>query len=145
MTPSLDCIAMVRQFEGFAPEAYPDGLYYSIGYGHHGPEVSVGQRITEAEAAGLLTVDLSQIAGQVERAVRVPLSLAQFDALVSFAYNVGAEALRKSTPLRLLNTGAYRKAAEQFLRWNKVGGQPLEGLTRRRRAERALFLSGMPQ
>jgi len=72
----------------------------------------------------------------------VPLSQLQFDALVSLAYNIGTQAFRESTLLKRLNTHDYAGAANEFLRWNKAGGQVLEGLRRRREAERAMFLSG---
>ena len=69
----------------------------------------------------------------------MPLTQHQFDALVSFAYNVGVNALRTSTLRRKLNAGLYDEAADQFLRWNRGGGRVLAGLTRRRKAERLLF------
>ncbi|EDH9820259.1 TPA_asm: lysozyme, partial [Salmonella enterica subsp. enterica serovar Typhimurium] len=77
----------------------------------------------------------------VSRLVKVKLTQGQFDALVSFAYNLGARTLSSSTLLRKLNSGDYAGAADEFLRWNKAGGKVLNGLTRRREAERALFLS----
>lgn len=145
MTASSECTAMVRQFEGFAEQAYADGNYYSIGYGHHGPEVAVGLKLTEVEAVALLVVDLAEVAAEVQQGLRVRVTQSQFDALVSLAYNIGSYALKKSTLLRLLNAGDYGKAADQFLRWNKVAGRPSTGLTRRRETERLLFLSqGVP-
>ncbi|MEG5623927.1 lysozyme, partial [Enterobacter hormaechei] len=77
----------------------------------------------------------------VSRLVKVGLTQGQFDALVSFTYNLGARSLSTSTLLRKLNAGDYAGAADEFLRWNKAGGKVLNGLTRRREAERALFLS----
>lgn len=145
MTASPECVAMVRQFEGFAAEAYADGLYCSIGYGHHGPEVKPGQRVTEPEACKLLEIDLARFAADVESRVHVRLAQQQFDALVCFTYNVGVGAFEKSTLLKLLNAGYYREAASQFLRWNKVAGVASAGLTNRRKAEQAMFLRGMDQ
>jgi lysozyme len=75
----------------------------------------------------------------VKRLVKVPLAQGQFDALVSFSFNVGLGALGSSTLLRKLNAGDYRGAAAEFPRWNKAGGKVYEGLTRRRAAERSLF------
>ena len=77
----------------------------------------------------------------VSNLVKVKLTQGQFDALVSFAYNLGARALSTSTLLQKLNAGDYTGAADEFPRWNKAGGKVLPGLTWRREAERALFLS----
>ena len=142
MSPSADCVEMVRAAEGFAATAYPDGAYHSIGYGHHGPEVAVGDRITQDEAERLLVVDLETVADKVSRLVRVQVSQNQFDALVSLAYNIGLWALEKSTLLRYLNSGEYGKAASEFKRWNRVRGIPVSGLTARRAKEEALFRKG---
>lgn len=76
----------------------------------------------------------------VNQSVRVPLTQNQFDALVSFVYNVGVAAFKGSTLLRKLNNRDYAGAADEFLRWNKSGGKALGGLTRRRAAEKAMFL-----
>lgn len=73
--------------------------------------------------------------------LKVGVTQCQFDALVSFCYNLGAKALSTSTLMRKLNAGDTFGAADEFLRWNKAGGKVLAGLTRRREAERALFLS----
>jgi response regulator RpfG family c-di-GMP phosphodiesterase len=96
--------------------------------------------ITEAEADEMLRRLLGRYEAAVQRYAQVDLEQGQFDALVSFAYNVGNEALRGSTLLRLLNGGDVAGAANQFLRWDKAGGRTLPGLTRRRQAERRLFL-----
>lgn len=74
-------------------------------------------------------------------AIRVPINQRMFDALVSFTYNVGVKALNDSTLLKLLNQRDYRGAADQFKRWNRAGGKVSNGLTKRRAAEEALFLS----
>ena len=95
--------------------------------------------ITEAER--LLKTGLVSYESDVSRLVKVGLTQGQFDALVSFTYNLGARTLSTSTLLRKLNAGDYAGAADEFLRWNKAGGKVLNGLTRRREAERALFLS----
>lgn len=96
--------------------------------------------IDEAEAEALLCKDV----GRFERAV-VAMAQAptqnEFDALVSFAFNVGTGALKSSTLLKRHNAGDHQGAADQFLRWNRVGRSVLPGLTRRRAAERALYLS----
>ena len=97
--------------------------------------------INEIKAEVLLREDLQKAEEAVEQLVTTPINENQFSALVSFAFNVGAGALQESTLLSLLNTGAEAETvATQFLRWNKAGDEELPGLTRRRHAERALFL-----
>lgn len=132
---------LIKSFEGFEPEAYlcPAGVW-TIGYGHTG-DVVEGQSVTEEEAEELLLQDVAFAEDTVNSLVEVELSQQMFDALVCFVYNVGVGAFEQSTLLRLLNQGQMEEAAEQFLRWNKAGGKELAGLTRRREAERALFLS----
>ena len=131
---------MLKSFEGLRLRAYQDSVgVWTIGYGTTSG-VRPGQVITEAQAEAFLKRDLDRFEAAVEDLVTVPLNDDQFSALVSFVYNVGEGALASSTLLRLLNRRDYQGAAEQFLRWNKAGGAELAGLTRRRRAERALFL-----
>lgn len=132
---------LIKSFEGFEPEAYlcPAGIW-TIGYGHTG-NVEEGQTITEEEAEELLRQDVTFAEDAVTDYVEGDLTQGQFDALVCFVFNIGVGAFRESTLLRLLNQGDSEGAAEQFLRWNKAGGKVLAGLTRRREAERELFLS----
>jgi len=99
----------------------------------------MGDTITKEGAEELLREDVKRFEGYVDRLVKVPLTQGQFDALVSFTYNLGPGALEKSTLLDQLNRGDYDSAAEQFGRWVKAGGKTLAGLVRRRAAERALF------
>ena len=145
MRTSPNGVALIKRFEGLELEAYQDiaGIW-TIGYGHTGPDVKPGMKITEAEAEALLKRDLKPREEAVARLVNVPLNQNEFDALVSFVYNVGAEAFRKSTALKRLNKNDRIGAAEALTWWNKatVGGvlREVAGLTRRRAAERALFL-----
>lgn len=130
---------LIKQFEGLKLTAYlcPAGVP-TIGYGTT-KGVRMGQTITAAEAERMLAQDVEKFAKGVREAVKVPLEQHEFDALVSLAYNIGLGAFRTSTLLRLLNAGDKEAAAKQFDRWNKAGGKPLAGLTRRRAAERKLF------
>lgn len=132
---------LIKSFEGLELEAYlcPADVW-TIGYGHTG-NVHEGQTITKQEADELLDQDLEVFRRGVRKAVTVDLNENQFGALVSFAYNVGIGSLQSSTLLKLLNAGDYAGAADQFLRWNKSRGKVLTGLTRRREAERAVFLT----
>ena len=97
--------------------------------------------ISEDEAEALLAADLKTAESGVSRLVSVPLAQNQFDALVSFAYNLGAASLMSSTLLRKLNAGDYNDAADELPRWVYAGGRVLPGLVRRRNAEQRLFLS----
>ena len=134
-------VNMIKSFEGLHLDAYYDAVGIpTIGYGHI-EGVYMGMSISEAEAEELLRQDLERFEVAVQDAVEVEINDDQFDALVSFCFNLGAGSLFSSTLLKLLNKGDYEKAADEFPRWNKAGGQPLLGLTRRRLSERALFLS----
>lgn len=141
MKISQDGLNLIKEFEGFSADAYlcPAGVW-TIGYGHIG-NVEEGQTVTEEEAEELLRHDVAFAEDAVTDYVEGDLTQGQFDALVCFVYNIGAGAFRTSTLLYLLNQGNSEGAAEQFLRWNKAGGKVLAGLTRRRKAERELFLS----
>ncbi len=140
-TTSEQGIALIKQFEGCALSAYLCPAHIlTIGYGHTG-DVSAGQTITQEEAERLLKADLEKFERGVSQMVTVELSPQQFDALVSFAFNLGLGNLKTSTLLKKLNSGDYQGAADEFLRWNKAAGKVMAGLTKRREAERALFLS----
>jgi len=139
-------IALIKQFEGCKLTAYQDSVgVWTIGYGWtqpvDGKQIRAGMVIKQEEADRLLKTGLVSYENDVSRLVKVGLTQGQFDALVSFTYNLGARSLSTSTLLRKLNAGDYAGASDEFLRWNKAGGKVLNGLTRRREAERALFLS----
>lgn len=141
MKTSSDGIELVKLSEGFRALPYlcPGGKP-TIGYGHTAGVTMAHQPITEGQGEALLRDDLAAFEAGVARLVKVPLTQGQFDALVSFSFNVGLGALRRSTLLYKLNLGLYDQAAEQFLRWNKASGKPLRGLTLRRQSERNMFL-----
>lgn len=135
--------------EGKKPVGYicPAGKP-TIGIGHlilKGEPYRVGGRISEEEIMRLFDKDNDIAENAVNSLVKVQLNQNQFDALVSFVFNLGKGALASSTLLKLLNAGNYQAAADQLLRWNKgkVKGrlQVIDGLTKRREAERKLFLS----
>jgi lysozyme len=139
---------LIKQFEGFRSEAYPDpgtgGDPWTIGYGSirwGDKAVHKGMQCTEAEATTQLQRDLATCEGDVTSVVHVGLTQNQFDALVSFTYNLGIGNLKSSTLLTLLNQGAFDQVPAQFLRWNKAAGHVLPGLTKRRQAEADLFAS----
>jgi lysozyme len=143
--------AFIGRFEGFRAECYNDPAgHATIGYGHlihHGPVTAADRRqwgrLTQRKALTLLRTDARRFEECVEQAVRVRLTQPQFDALVSFAFNVGCNAFRQSTLLRLLNQERRMSAADELLQWDKAGGRPMAGLTRRRKEERRLFKTGL--
>lgn len=146
MKMSRNGIDLLKRFEGLELEAYQDiaGIW-TIGYGHTGNDVKPGMRISEREAEDLLRRDLRSREDAAERLTNVAINQNEFDALVSFIYNVGIQAYNGSTARKRLNRNDRLGAADALTWWNKatVGGvlRPVTGLTRRRAAERALFLT----
>ena len=146
MKASSACIDIIRQFEGFRAKPYlcPAGVP-TIGYGStrypDGKAVTLGdQPVSEPQAAQIMLSTLErEYVPAVNRYVQVRLTQGQFDALVDFAYNCGAQNLRTSTLLRLLNAGDFKGAAGEFGKWVNAGGVPLDGLRKRRAAEWRLF------
>lgn len=131
---------LVKSFEGLKLRAYLcPAKVWTIGYGSTGPHVTPGKVITDAQANDLLQDDLDRFEKAVTRLVTVPLTQNQYDALVSFAFNVGISALERSTLLKRVNARLFDQARAEFSKWNRAGGRPLAGLTRRRAAEAALF------
>ncbi len=141
-------VHLIEEFEGLSKKladgriaAYLDCVGVpTIGYGHT-KNVHPGLIITQEQAEEFLHQDLRVAEAGVQHLVKVSLNDNQFAALVSFTFNLGTGALAQSTLLHDLNAGNYSAAADQFLRWNHAGGQVVAGLTRRRQAERKLFLS----
>lgn len=133
---------LIKEFEGLELKAYKDSVgVVTIGYGSTGPHVSMGMTITADQAEALLKNDVNRFEKGVMDLVTAPITQNQFDALVSFSFNLGLGNLKASTLLRKLNSLDYVGAANEFPRWNKAGGKVLAGLTRRREAEKKLFLS----
>lgn len=133
--------ALIKSFEGLRLKAYPDpgtgGEPWTIGYGHTGG-VKPGDVITEAVADAFLMEDI----GRFERAVNrlCPVTTQnQFDALVSFTFNLGEGNLEKSTLRKLHNQGKYAEARQEFQKWNRANNMVMAGLTRRRASEAMLY------
>jgi lysozyme len=133
--------ALIRQHEGCRLETYlcPAGVP-TVGYGHTGPEVKLGQRITQHQADVILEHDLERFEEAVGKLAPRATSN-QFSALVSFAFNLGVAALAESTLLKRFLSGGPLAAAPEFDKWVHAGGKVLPGLVARRAAEKALFLS----
>ncbi|MGL4999535.1 MAG: lysozyme [Cetobacterium sp.] len=133
-------INLIKKFEGLKLKAYIcEGGKKTVGYGTTSG-VTEGMIITEEKAEDLLKKDLVRFETAVKTVVRVKLNQNQFDSLVSFSYNVGTGALQSSTLLKKLNQGDYKGASEEFQKWNRAGGKVLNGLIKRREAEKELFL-----
>lgn len=131
---------LIISFEGLRKEAYkcPAGVW-TIGVGSTVPAVKAGDVVTKQEALARFDNDLIRFENAVDRLVKVPLSQNQFDALVSFTFNVGEGALAKSTLLKRLNRGEYAAVPAELMKWTRGGGKELPGLVRRRRAEAAMW------
>jgi len=139
-------IELIKRFEGLELKAYPDSVgVWTIGYGWtqpvDGKKIGPGMVIDQATADRLLKCGVVQYEQGVNQLVKVKITQGQFDALVSFAYNLGLRSLSTSTLLRKLNAGDKQGAANEFGKWVNAGGVKLAGLVKRRAAERELFLS----
>lgn len=138
-------LEIIREFEGERLVVYADPIgLLTVGIGHLcKPEEGyrLRQVITKEESERLLAQDVKAAEDALKTLVKVPLNENEEAALLSFTYNLGVANLRKSTLLRLLNQDLRLDASQEFLKWNKAGGRILKGLTRRRDAERRLFLS----
>jgi lysozyme len=133
--------AFLKGNEGCRLEAYQDsGGVYTIGYGCT-ENVCPGMTITQGEADAMLKAAVLPVCRAINKLVRIVLEQNQFNALVSFTYNVGIGAFENSTLLQKLNNGDFRGAQKEFLRWNKVAGEINAGLVDRRARESLLFLS----
>ena len=154
MQASDACYDIIKRFEGLARvdkttglvHAYPDpatgGDPWTVGYGHTGPDVKTNTVWTKEQAEAALRRDVQAFASRVEGALGgARTTQGQFDALVSFSFNVGIGNLKSSTLLKLHKAGNYSAAATQFARWNKAAGKIMKGLTLRRAAEAALYRS----
>jgi GH24 family phage-related lysozyme (muramidase) len=144
---SKDGINLIKSFEGLRLKPYHCSAgVLTIGYGSTGPHVKADMSITESEADALLAKDLQRFEQGVDELIKVPLTQGEFDALVSFAFNLGCGALEESTLRRRLNGGENKAAIfrEELPKWVKGGGGVLPGLVRRREAEVKLATSGAP-
>lgn len=135
--------SLIESWEGCKLEPYADAVGVpTVGYGHTGDDVSLGMDpISQEQADQLLAADLVKFEGYVENLCPV-CTQQQFDALVSFTYNLGQGSLAGSSLRRYHNAGDYTAAAGEFGKWNHAGGQVLAGLTRRRAGEAEVYSTG---
>ena len=139
MNISQEGISLIKKFEGCELEAYQCAAgVWTIGYGST-KDVKEGDTLTQKEADNLLLHEMQEYEGYIKKLVKVPLKQNQFDALVSWVFNLGPANLKASTMLKFLNAGDYHLIPSQIKRWNKANGKVLEGLIRRREAEALMF------
>ena len=146
--------AVIKQIEGFKATPYADNPgnphnTWTIGYGSiidkdGQPITPHTPPVTEAEAEALLLRDMARAAADVQNWVHVSLIVREAAALISWTYNLGADSLRTSTMLKVLNNGDKASVPSEMQRWHFQGGQPLLGLLRRRWAEAAIFMGADP-
>ncbi len=139
-------LELIKEFEGFSANAYLcPAKIPTIGYGNtfweDGRKVRIGEQISKSKALELLEfVANKDFADKIFSLIKVQINQNQFDAMVSLAYNIGVGAFSNSTLLKRVNAKDFIGAANEFLKWDKSGGKPLLGLTRRRQREKELFL-----
>lgn len=144
-------INLIKEFEGYRPEAYLDPVgVCTIGYGTTamagvGIVPVIGMAITHEEAEWYLEQAVDKFAGMIWPLFVVEPNENEFGAFVSLAYNIGPTAFRKSSAIRHFNNNDKERAAKSILLWNKAGGKVLSGLVRRREAEKQLFLTDVPE
>lgn len=139
--PSAACFALIRSSEWLRLSAYRDsGGVLTIGYGHCGPDVTPGKKITVDEAEALLSADASHACDSVLKLTNGNVSQGQLDALTDFVFNLGSSRLASSTLLKDHRAGRYPEAAAEFGRWVYCAGKVLPGLVKRRAAEARLYL-----
>jgi lysozyme len=158
MKVSQKCIEQIKKDEGVRNKPYQcPALLWTVGVGHvidpNHAKVPMADRkalpipagwdrvLTSSEIDDILRTDLNRFEAGVLRLIKVPLTQGQFDALVSFSFNVGLGNLQNSTLRMKVNRGEYEAAAEQFLVWTKAGGKVLPGLVKRRTHEKEMFES----
>lgn len=147
MTPSKNCIDLIKKFEGFRSEAYQDSVgIWTVGYGStmwpDGKKVVKGQKMTMAEAEKVMAWELERKGSVILSGLPATTTINQnqYDALLSFAYNMGVGALLKSTLFRKVKVNPNDETIRaEFNRWINAGGKPLKGLITRRKAEADLY------
>lgn len=139
MKISQEGIALIKHYEGCKLESYQCSAgVWTIGFGST-KNVKEGMSIDAEKAEQLLVKDLAIFEKEVANLVSVPLEQNQYDAIVSWTFNLGSSNLKASTMLKVLNNGVYEAVPEQLKRWNKVKGVVNDGLVKRRKSEALLF------
>ena len=152
MRTSNEGLALIKASEGLRLKAYPDpgtgGEPWTIGYGTTSGagvgKITKGMTITQAQAESMLVRSLDAYERGVMKVLAKVPAQHQFDAMVSLAYNIGVARFASSTVVKAFNAGDFARAAQAFLAWNRAAGRVMPGLTKRRMAERTLFLKPDP-
>lgn len=135
-------LKLIKKFESCKLTAYKvdkSEKYYTIGWGHYGADVIKNMKISKETANKIFENDIKYFENCVNSSVKVKISQSMFNALVSFTYNVGYGNFKKSTLLKYINKKQFRKASNEFKKWNKCGGKVLNGLVKRRELEKIEF------
>lgn len=136
-------LALVFKYEGFIDHTYKDVVgVNTIGYGHTGPDVKAGMRISVNEAKSLALIDYQKHWNGIAKYIKVNISQYEAEAYTSFAYNVGVNNFKNSTLLKKLNKGKYVEACGELKKWVYAGGKKLNGLVKRREEEYKLCMKG---
>ena len=149
MKTSPNGIELIKRFEGFSPTPYfCPANYLTIGYGHLITEkdafiTSKKTEISKLQAEEILRSDLQKFERAIKNLINIPLDQNQFDALISFTFNLGAGALQRSTLRQKINRGEHIQASQEFLKWVYSSGRKVRGLIYRRIAESALYLTNI--
>ena len=133
---------LIKNFESCRLTAYKadkSEKYYTIGWGHYGADVKKGMKISKERANELFRNDIKYFETSVNSCLKVKVTQSMFNALVSFTYNVGFGAFKNSTLLKYVNKSQFKKASNEFKKWNKCGGKVLKGLVKRRLLEKTEF------
>ena len=133
---------LIKKFESCKLTAYKadkSEKYYTIGWGHYGADVNKNMKISKETANKLFENDIKYFETSVNNCLKVKVTQSMFNALVSFTYNVGYGNFKKSTLLKYVNKKQFRKASNEFKKWNKCGGKVLKGLVNRRKLEQVEF------
>lgn len=144
MQPSPRILAFIQGFEKLRLSAYmptPKDRP-TIGWGHTGPEVKLGLVWTKAQADETFSSDITVFSRGLDKELYgVPTTQGQYDALLSLTYNIGVATLKASHLIRYHKLGLYQKTADAFLAWDHQAGRVVDGLLKRRTAERLIYLS----
>ena len=133
---------LIKKFESCKLTAYKVDKaekFFTIGYGHYGPDVKKDMKISKERANELFRKDIKFFEDCVNKSVKVKINQSMFNALVSFTYNVGYGNLKNSSLLKYVNKKQFKKASNEFKKWNKCGGKVLKGLVNRRKLEQVEF------
>ena len=135
-------LELIKKFESCKLTAYKadkSEKYYTIGWGHYGPDVNKNMKISKETANKIFENDIKYFENSVNSCLKVKVTQSMFNALVSFTYNVGFGNFKKSTLLKYVNKKQFKKASNEFKKWNKCGGKVLNGLVKRRELEKIEF------